>query len=314
MSPTLIPIYNSERLCCTLGRNRDIRIEPWNRQIKEVKMLGDAVEDVPDSVAIIEKDHCTIDEAFSILHESGFQILPLIFEKAYFIYQIADTNSVTARASVSYSIFGRGNDWIKQSRLDDFLRLAVECYEKHRMGFALDLHYEIDFRSSSAEVKFLLHALLLEHLSRKFVDKEMELHLSADVEQRIMSLAEADFIQQGLSSSSEPPLKEKLNKLKENIKQGLTEKSTRQAITELLNTKIGLNVDPKIVSDITRLRGTILHSQKYSFEDLSELLRKASYINRIALISILTDFDPNFQRYIKHHTFPGFDLLPWEKF
>jgi hypothetical protein len=316
MPKTIIPIYDAEKVALQFNVDPTIRIEPWNRQIKNLRMWDDEAENIPDCVAVIEEAEWVSDTPLAHLFRSGFYVLPLIFDRTYFIYQLGDEDSIRARFSTTFSVPHNGREWIRRDRLAEFLSRAVAGYQRHKLGLALGLHYEIEFRTSAADVKILLHFLLLELLSGRFVEPKIKSPLSEEAISSMLDTARQDLIANAYMDPSQPSERcDKFNKVKENLLRGLGEKSSRKMIVELLNEKCRLYVDESFVDELADLRADIGHARGgYGNDQTIEVLRRVRYLNRIVLIEMLLDFDPDFQKFLVPHTFPRFELLKWERF
>lgn len=307
MLKTIIPLYDAEKINMKLDGETAILIESWNDQIEKMDFHGPV--DEPDCVAIIDGT-LSGDEAITLLRTNGINILPLIFEKVYYYNMVADENSIFQWFSTTYSVPRKGNSWIRANVLDEFLEKAVKAYKGHDLRFALDLHYEIDFRTSATEVQFVLLMLLLEHLSEKFVDASMDSPIPDEAKEKMLEIARKSMVSSGyMKDTDKPESYSKYNKLKGNLTSGLSTKSNKEMIFELLKDKCHLNVEKRFIGNIVDLRGDIVHGRKYSEDDLFKWFSKVEYMVRITLIVILTDFDPDFRKFIKVHGFPGFNIL-----
>jgi len=317
MAKFIVPLYLAEKISCHLSHDPIVRIEPWNRQIKDLRMFPDQQEDVPECVAIIEGEEIS-GNVLDILYKSGLEILPLIFERPFHIYQIGDEESIKTIMSAPYIVDKKGYAWIKYEKLDEFLDLAVKSIFENNLYFALNLHYEIDFRTSAANVQFILHSLLLEHLTKLFINQKMKNPLSEDAFNKILSIVEQDLSKnRNINSFDSSTIRSKYLKIKQNLKMGLSEKSNKQMIMEFLGPKCNLDVSEDFISKIINLRGKMLHDPVSTFKQDSDdfrTLRDLEYLNRIVLIKILGNFKPDYQKFIRRHTLPGFEILKWENF
>ncbi len=303
----IIPIYNAEKIGLRFNTTPAVRFEPWNRQIEKVSMFPNEQERIPDVVAIFEGD-VDKNRALETLDELGLCILPLIFEKSYHIYQVANEKHVFLKSSTSFSIPRNGWSWIWPNQLQPFLDRATTNKKKYDMQLVLGTHYEADFRANSVQVTCFLHSLILEILAEKFVDKTKESSLSEETLTEMLELASNEFIKKGkMKLGSSCP---EFNLVKQNLMHGLKEKSNKDKIHEFLNSNCRLNVSQKDVSDMVALRGKIVHSASFDEADLQPY-KNLCYLSRLALIISLVDFDKNFSRYLSPHHFCGPEFFEW---
>ncbi len=120
----IVPLYNAEQIYFNFNTNPAVRFEKWNRQIETMTMGIDESEHIPDAVAIFEEP-TDPNQSIETLHRIGFNILPLIFGKAYFKYQIANEKKIIQRWSTSFSKYKKGWTWIDINQLQIFLDTAT---------------------------------------------------------------------------------------------------------------------------------------------------------------------------------------------
>jgi hypothetical protein len=317
MPKFIVPLYGAEKISCHLCRDPVVRIEPWNRQIKDLRMFPDQEEDIPDCVAIVEGEGITGDP-LDILYRYGLLVLPLIFERPFHIYQMGDEESIKTVMSAPYIVDKKGYAWIRPGKLNEFLETAVRSLNKYGLHFALSFHQEIAFRTSAANVQFIMEALLLEHLSNVFISRDIESPLSTDTITEILGVVKRDLTRNGhLTPSDSPKRFSKYNKIKSNLNAGLNEKSFRQMAFEFLHDKCGFDINENYVARVVELRGKMVHDPANCFKEGSEdftMISDLEYINRVALIKVLSDFNPGFQKFIRPHTHFRVKILKWEDF
>ncbi|NLH78817.1 MAG: hypothetical protein GX465_17485, partial [Acidobacteria bacterium] len=192
MSPIIIPLYNAEEFDFRFNIKPPIRFEKWNNQIKHVEMIEGRPEEIPDAVAIFEEE-IDYNSALQKLERLGLSILPLIFEKAYYAYSVANENQILMHQSTSIVRFKNGWKWIRPGKLQDFLDVAVKSYFDHNLDLILRVRYEADFMSNSVEVKFHLHWMILEILSKQFCGTRRESPISQATIEKMISLAEEEL-------------------------------------------------------------------------------------------------------------------------
>jgi len=300
----IIPIYNAEKFEFMFNTVPAVRFELWNKQIEKISMFSDEQETIPDAIAVFEGE---VDQnrALEILEELGLNILPLIFEKAYYIYQVADEKHVFMKSSTSFSIFrNKGFSWIWPKQLQNFLDSATTNKKKYDLQLILGTRYEADFRANSVQVKCFLYSLILEMLTEKFIDKIKQSPLSEETLTEMLMLARNELVKKG--KMDENLECSEYNLIKQNLMHRLNEKSNKEKIYEFLNSKCHLKVNQKEVGEMISLRGKIVHSGSFNFnkKDL-QTYKNLDYVCRIALIISLLDFDENFLRYLTPHKFLG---------
>ncbi len=306
----IVPLYNAEQKNFRFNTNPAVRFEKWNRQIERVAMEKGESEHIPDAVALFE-EAINPNQSIEILQKIGLNILPLIFEKAYFIYQIANEKEVFQRWSTTFSVYKKGWHWIDENHLQPFLDIATCSLAKYDLHLALNLMYESEFRASAVEVKYFLLSIILETLSNKFINPKRDSMISQETIDHMLGIAKAAL---DINARLEDAERSRwCDLIKGNLQDKLTIKSNREMIFEFLTDKCKLNVEEKIVRDIVRLRGKFVHSGKFDYnnqEDL-QIYKNLSYLARICIIVCLTDFNPNFSKYLMPHEFRGPKFFEW---
>ncbi len=306
----IIPLYNAEKIDFRFNTKPAVRFEKWNRQIERVAMVEGEPEDIPDAVAIFE-EQIDINHSLNILEKLGLNILPLIFEKAYFVYLVANEKGVIQRSATSYSITKKGNTWINQKYLQDFLDIATNSLTKYDLHIALSLMYESEFRANSMEVKYFLNSLILETLSKKFINSHRDSMISKETIDQMMVIAKTALDNDERLIETERSYWYDL--MKGNLQNRLKNKSNRDMIHELLSNKCKFIVDEKIVKDIVGLRGKIVHKGVFNINNQVDIqiYKNLDYLAKICILACLTDFDQNFSKYLKLHHFRGPQFFKW---
>jgi len=310
MTQIIVPLYNAEQIDFRFNTKPAIRFEKWNRQIERVAMKTGEQEDIPDAVAIFEEQ---IDENQSIdsLQKLGLSILPLIFEKAYFVYQVANEKEVFQRWSTPFSVYKKGHIWIDKKHLQSFLDISTCSLAKYDLHLALNLLYESEFRASAVEVKFFLLSIILETLSNKFINPKRDSMISQETINLMLDLARKALDINARLKDTERSRWYDL--IKGNLQEKLTIKSNRDMIFEFLIDKCKLNVEEQTVKDIVRLRGKFVHSGMFDYGNKEDLqtYKNLDYLARICIIVCLTDFNPNFSYFLTPHEFLGPKFFKW---
>jgi hypothetical protein len=309
MSPIIIPLYNAEKVDFRFNITPPIRFEKWNNQIKRVEMIKGRPEKIPDAVAIFEEE-VDYHNALQNLEKLGLSILPLIFEKAFYAYSVADENHILMHQATSFVRFKNGWKWIKPGKLQDFLDKALKSYFEHNLDLILKVRYEADFMSNSIEVKFHLHLMILEILSKKFCGTRRESPISQSTILKMISLAEEELIA-NISMDGEER-NERLNLVKQNLNNRLQEKSHKDRLFEFLSGKCHLQIESNMIKKIVELHGKLIKTASFNFsgEEL-RLFSLADNLSRLAIIICLTDFDKEFSKYLEIQTIMGPKLFEW---
>lgn len=300
----IIPLYNAEQEDFRFNTDPSIRFEKWNRQIKHVEP-----EEIPDAVAIFDEE-VNRDRALYILEGLGLPILPLIFEKAYFAYSVADENSVKMRHSTAGVFYREGYQWIKPEKLQVFLDIALNSYFAYNLDLVLKIRYEADFMSNSMEVKFHLHWMILEILSKTFCDTKRVSPISDVTIENMIAIANEELAS-NQSLSTEERI-QRLNLVKQNLKNRLKEKSHRDLLSEFLSDKCHLRVDSDIIKKMAALHGKIIKTASFDYsEDEIKIFSITDYLSHLSIIISLTDFDENFSTFLQIHNFLGTRFFDW---
>lgn len=273
-------------------------------------MKTDETENIPDAVAIFE-EQIDANQSIETLQKLGLNILPLIFEKTYFAYQVANEKEVFQRWSTAISVYKKGNIWIDKKHLQSFLDIATGSLVKYDLHLALNLLYESEFRASAVEVKFFLLSIILETLSNKFINFKKDSMISRETINQMLGLAKTALDNDARLNDAE---RSRWNDLiKGNLQEKLTIKSNREMIFEFLTDKCKLNVEEQTVKDIVRLRGKFVHSGMFDYGNKEDLqtYKNLDYLARICIIVCLTDFNSNFSNFLIPHEFLGPKFFKW---
>jgi hypothetical protein len=310
MNQIIVPLYNAEQIDFRFNTKPAVRFEKWNRQIERVAMKKGEPEDIPDAVAIFE-EQIDPNQSIDTLLKLGLNILPLIFEKTYFVYQVANEKEVFQRCSTSFSIYKKGRTWIDKEHLQSFLDIATCSLAKYDLHLSLNLMYESEFRASAVEVKFFLLSIILETLSNKFINPKRDSKISQETINQMLGVAKAAMDTDAKLKDTERSRWYDL--IKGNLQDKLTIKSNREMIFEFLTDKCRLNVEEQTVKDIVRLRGKFVHSGMFDYGNKEDLqtYKNLDYLARICIIVCLTDFNTNFSNYLTPHEFLGPKFFKW---
>ena len=306
----IIPLYNAEEIDFRFNTKPAVRFEKWNRQIERVVMIEGEPEEIPEAVAIFE-DEIDINHSLNTLEKLGLNILPLIFEKAYFVYQVANEKGVIQRLATDFSRYKNGSTWINKKYLQDFLDIATTSLTKYDLHIALSLRYESEFRASSMEVQFFLNSLILETLSKKFINSRRDSMISKEtIDQMLVIAKRALDNDERLDDTKKSRW---YNLINGNLHNKLAMKSNSDMIYEFLNDKCKFIVEETIVKEIVGLRGKIVHNGMLNIDNQVniQIYRNLDYLAQICIIACLTDFDQNFSNYLKPHHFRGPKFFEW---
>jgi hypothetical protein len=309
MAFVIIPLYNAEEVDFRFNINPPLRFEKWNRQIRHVAMTEEGPEDIPDAVAIFE-DEIDYHNALQNLEKLGLSILPVIFEKAYYAYSVADENFVLIHHSTTFVRFKRGWHWIRPEKLQDFLDQALTSYFRHNLDLILKVRYEADFMSSSIEVKFHLHWMILEILSKTFCETRRDSPISRNTIEKMIALAEGELTANTLINGEER--NQRLNLVRQNLNNRLIQKSHRDLLSEFLSVKCHLRLESDMIKKIVELHGKLMKTASFNFSDEElSLFPLVDNVSRLAIIICLINFDEEFSKYLAIQTFKGPKLFDW---
>lgn len=309
MPTIIIPLYNAEQVDFRFNIKPPIRFEKWNNQIQRVEMIEGRPEEIPDAVAIFEEE-VDYHNALQNLEKLGLPILPLIFEKAYYAYSVADENHILMHQTTSLVHFKKGWKWIRPGKLQDFLDKALKSYFEHNLDLILRVRYEADFMSNSIEVRFHLHWMILEILSKQFCGTRRESPISQATIVKMISLAEEELIA-NISMAGEER-NERLNLVKQNLNNRLQEKSHKDRLFEFLSGKCHLKIESNTIKQIVELHGKLIKTASFNFsEDELKIFSLTDNLSRLAIIICLTDFSKEFSKFLEIQTIMGPKLFEW---
>ncbi|OPZ44050.1 MAG: hypothetical protein BWY93_00789 [Euryarchaeota archaeon ADurb.BinA087] len=305
----IIPLYNAEQADFRFNIKPVIQFEPWNGQIKHVAMFDKEIEEIPDAVAIFKED-IDPNQALEIFEKSGLMILPLIFDKAYNVYSVANETNVILRQLAFFGEPKKGDNLIRYDRLQSFLDCALPSYYKHNLDFVLHIWYEAEFRSSSIEIRFHLYWIILDILSSTFCKTQRESPISRSTIKKMIELANQELIANKKLTSDEKG--QRLNLIKQNLKYRLKERSYRDILSEFFLERCQLRVESDIIKKMADFHGKVIKMKTpNSSENHSDIFSITRYLTQICLIICLTDFDEKFSRYLFYHTFRGPKFFEW---
>jgi len=310
MAHLFIPLYNAEKLNFSFNTNPKVNFEAWNRQIKQIQMFPEEKEVIPDAIAIFEGD-INAGNALEELDRLGLDILPLIFEKAYYADSVANCDSIIHRQRTTFAIPHEGQKWIKDEKLQSFLDIATNSIVKDNdLNILLKIRYEADFCASSMEVKYFLYWYIIHKMAKRFCNGIENSPISSATLKNMLRLAEKDIKNNSMIPDDKKI--EKINLVKSNLKYRLNEKSHREIITEFLSNGCHLKIENLDIKKMVTIHGVLSKDIKPEYDkDYHLIFSHVEYVSRLVLIIALLGFEPGFSKYLPIRNYRP-QLFEWD--
>ena len=299
-----IPLYHSEPIILE-HISEMLSIIRWVDVPEKAKqLLLRRNSTIPESVAVSDKPEDVI--------STELKVLAFIFEKPYYVHQWANEN-VRHGLSTAFSIpVESPRKLINDEYLESFLKIALPLSHNDELQRILSYYYEIEFRTSSIEVKIITMVSLLEYIVSTHQFEKENVISEKWIKQITDSFIE-EVVKTGyVNNSKEAKSSGKYNLLSSSLG-NINNQSTKNKIHKLCEI-CGLNVSMKILNKIYETRNSWIHGGTNNNLDSMMIARSSlQIILEMIIVYELTGRDERYQQFMNSFTDKN-GIVLWEHF